>query len=138
MITTGYAQVFDELAATVDGVLASVLTLVYEDVPSDLPAGGSWARFSARVTSATPTLPGPTGTRLWETTGTLLVEIFTPRGEGSNLSHQYGTMVVEALRGLRTSPGGVLVKDPHVQPGGTDGDWSRLNVLADISYDEVQ
>lgn len=145
MITSGLAQAYDELAAMVAAAVANIspppptFPITYEDVQADLPASGSWGRLSLRVgASVAATLPGPDGRRVWHTTGTVTLQIFTPDGDGLNLAHAYGTLVVNALRGARTSPGGVLVRDPRPVPVGSDGAFFQTNVQGDFEYDEVQ
>lgn len=113
--------------------------VLFEDAPTDQrPADGSpWARVSIRHAGGEQaTLAGETGMRRWRRTGTLFVQVFTPRGNGFALADSLGKVAAHAFQGKRT-PGGVWFRDVSMREIGPDGPWMQVNVTAAFEYDEV-
>ena len=113
--------------------------VLYPDVAQDVPNAGTWARVTLLLTGGgQATLSGATGTRVFRYTGTVVMQVFTPTGEGQVLSQQLAHIAKNAYEGKASTPGGVWFRDARYGANGQDGNWFRQDVLVDYVYDEVR
>lgn len=120
------------------------LTVLYDDVESDPPTSvaAAWARHSVRHNPVQPgqvTLGrGPDGRRRYRRSGLVLIQLFTPPGDGLSLSDQLATIARSAYQGVATTPGNVIFRAVSVSEVGKDvGGWFQTNVTAEFEYDEI-
>lgn len=121
------------------GIPSAGLALRYEDV-ADVPvATGAWARVSFRnSTGRQATLSGEVGRRLFEHTGFVVVQVFTPTGDGKVLANQLAQIAKNAFEGKTTTPGDVRLRNARIVPVGQEGSWYQTNVFADFEYEELR
>lgn len=111
--------------------------IAYEDAAAP-GAFTPWARFSLRHNRGEQeALANPLGSRLFFRDGILLVQIFTPSGEGLTRSYDLAKVAADAFEGRKT-PGGVWFRSVRIREVGPDGNWYQLNVTADFQYNEVK
>lgn len=97
-----------------------------------------WARAVLRhATSRQATLSGVSGQRRFRRTGSLVVQIFQPSGEGLVGNPDLARIVQDAFEGAVT-PGGVIVRSVVVNEVGPDGAWFQTNVVVSFEYDEIK
>lgn len=117
---------------------SSGIPLLWWDVAQDPPEMGAWARVTVRHgTGFQATLAGETGNRRFTRPGVVTVQIFTPSGDGLELSDILAIIAARALEGVRTD-NGVWFKNVSAPEIGHDGKWFQRNVTADFEYDEVR
>lgn len=75
------------------------------------------------------------GLRKYERTGTLITQVFSPRG--LNTGYQLAKIVADALEGKAT-PRGVWFRNVRIAEAGADGNFDQINVIADFEYTEVK
>lgn len=83
-------------------------------------------------------LTGGTGTRRYLRTGVILVELFTPKGDGLALADQLVAIVARCFEGVDLVPSGVWFRGVRHTEVESDGAWAQTNVLATFEYDEVR
>lgn len=141
---TTLSQARDDMLSTLRtawqaDVSSKDLPVDWPDVPFTPPESGAWARVALRYTGGgQATLANHEGVRRYENLGTVIVQVFTPAGEGQVLSDYLANVIKDAYRGVRTTNGVVFrnVRGPFEV--GTEGSWYQVNVMADFEYDEVR
>lgn len=139
-MTATYAQARDDILTMVKTVWDTTgLTMVYDDVAGEPPAGAtSWARSTIRHNEGRQTtLADAEGKKRFERTGLLIVQIFTPSGEGLSSADDLAKVISDAFEG-QTSPRGVWFKNVRVNEVGPSGNWYQVNVVVEFQYDEVK
>lgn len=131
---------------TMDRIAAKwgVRPIIYPNVPLDAAAQAcidtgmeAWARVTylpnlRDVTS----IAGPTNSK--ETAeGIVIVEVYTPSGDGGVLDRTLTALMETAFVKVST-PNGVWYRKVRTQSIGPDGPWWHSNVIAEWSYDEVR
>lgn len=137
------AKMFNDgwTAMTPPSQLTAAPLVVWDDVePDNKPDDGavSWARFTMRHGFGTQrTIGGSPGSKVFERTGIVTVQIFTPRGFGLLLGQRLGKICLDIFE-PGPSPLGVLFRDISAREVGTPaGDpWFQTNVQMDFEYDE--
>lgn len=119
----------------------------YDDADKDAPdalleasnAVDSFARVMVRNQARTLRALGQTGgtRRKYTSEGQVVVQIFTPRGDGLTSADALSTTARNAFEG-ETTDGGVWFANVSVREVGPSGTWYQTNVSADFSYDEVR
>lgn len=106
-------------------------------VPTDNDTTPAWARADVReVLSRDASLTGANGTKRYENRGLVVLQIFTPTGDGHATADAIKNVFKEAFRGTKTA-NGVWFRNVRVTPVGTSGAWYQHNGIAEYSYDEV-
>lgn len=67
--------------------------------------------------------------------GLLRVRVYTPRGDGMSTGDEIAQIVLDAYEG-QSSPGGVWFRNAQLRESGSDGIWTRTDVLVDFQYSE--
>lgn len=135
-------QARDQMLALVKAVAdTNDVVMVWEGTAGDKPPDGpqvAWARGGVRhFLRRQATLSGSTGTRLYTSTGLLLVSLFTPTGKGLGEADRLAVLFRNAVEGVSTS-GGVWFRNARTTEMGLDGSWWRTDVSADFEYDEIR
>jgi hypothetical protein len=115
--------------------------VMYADVPLTqaqltlIESGNApWARVSVKHNLRSQKT---IGARLFDNLGIVIVEVYTPKGDGLTTARSLGTLVRNAFEGVST-PNGVWFRNTRVNEIGPDGHWSRVNVITEFEYDEVR
>lgn len=124
------------LKAVVD---AQSLYAIFDDTAKQVPADGTvkWVRISVKHGNGTRTSLGKKDGKSKNTqSGSVFVEIFTPRDDGLADSDTISAAFAEVLRNF--SDGDIWIADVSEVEMGEDGDWFRADIIADFSYDLIQ
>lgn len=142
---TTRTQARDDVAALIKAVTDTVsgFVTIYDDTRQEIPKQDadplpSWARVLIRhVASPQVSLSNVTNKRIYETSGLVTVQLFTPGHDGLTASDSLSTQLVSAFRGVSTS-NGVWFKNVRSAEIGSSGPWFQVNVLAEFEYDEIE
>jgi hypothetical protein len=116
---------------------AQSLYAVYDDTNKKAPIDGSaWARVSVRHARGSRSSLGREDGKSKNTqTGFIFVEVYTPRDDGLTTSD---VLVAAFGNSLRSgADGDIWINDVAEVEMGEDGDWFRVDVIAEFSYDLI-
>lgn len=109
---------------------------VWTDLPSDIPESGVWARVTLRHENGEQaSLTGGIGTILYDNTGTLFIQVFTPIGQGSTENYDLCDMLVSAYRKANKE---TWFRNVRMQEVGSTGNFQQHNVLIDFTYTKAE
>lgn len=94
-----------------------------------------WATAAIRHADALQDTLGGVGNRSFRRVGVIIVQIFTPTGNGLQESYDLAKVVIDAFEG-KASPGGVWFRNVRLNEIGHEGHFMQTNVLVDFRYDE--
>ena len=145
---TTHIQAYNEMAQLFkDAWDTTGFAAVYNDVPPDAAAIAAidvtsgtvvpWARFATKPNFRTQRSLGGPGGRRFDSTGIVIVEIYTPTGDGLTLARSLHTLVEQAFEGVSTL-NGVWFRNVRTEPAAVSGPWSHSNIIAEYQYDEVR
>jgi hypothetical protein len=97
----------------------------------------AWAASVIRHAGGSQRTIGGLGYRQFARTGVLIVQIFTPIGNGLQESYQLAKVVTDAFEG-KSSPLGVWFRKVAIREVGKDGMFQQLNVTVEFEYNEVK
>lgn len=129
-------KILTPLKAVVD---ANSLTAIYDDTKEDVPKDGSvtWVRISVRHRDGSrSSLANSEGKGKHTQSGFVFVEIFTPREDGLVDSDVISAAFAESFRGSTT--GDIWYPSVAAREIGEDGNWFRVDVIAEFQYDLIQ
>lgn len=116
----------------------------YEGGPASDPpddTSSPWARVAVRHN---PVQPGkvtlgraPDGRSRYRRSGLVLIQLFTPSGEGLSMADSLATIARRAFEGVSTSPGNVIFRTVSVNEVGENRGWFQTNVTTQFEYDEI-
>lgn len=141
-------QILGLLKAALDASAYATIKVAWDDVKTKTPtptvieaAAGeneSWLRPTITHTGGSQTsLAGALRTKHWTYNGLLTVQVFTPSGEGSNLSDDIVYTVLNGYQG-KSTPGSVWFRNARFREIGTSGAWYQVNVLVEFEYYEIK
>lgn len=120
--TTSYPAMYDD----VDG----------DDIPTD--TSSPWARITVKHDKGQQTaLCGADGSKRFTRTGVIIIQIFTPSGEGLSSSDTSVKIIQDAFEGKK-STNGVWFRDVDYKEIGPSGDYYQVNVIIQFEYDEIK
>lgn len=121
--------------------VTSGIVLQWDNVKAD-PVGEDadgnalpWARVTVRTLATSQETLGGVGSRKHQTEGQLVVQVFTPSGDGHTLADGIVEVLKAALRNQRV--GDLWFFDVTAREIGTDGPYFNQNVVAGFRYGEV-
>lgn len=125
---------------------SSTLDLFFQDVDgepdaavvAETSAPTSWAR--ATVTHGVrgqSSLSNHENKQRYTAVGLVIVQVFTPRGNGLSISDELCKIIEDALDGVKT-PSGVWFRNVRSTEVGPSGSWFQVNVIAEFEYDEIK
>lgn len=126
--------------------LSDDLVLLYSDVndePPAAPAAGtssppSWARVTVtHGPRGQGSLADHEGKRRYTAVGLIIIQVFTPSGNGLSISDDLCKILEDALDGAVT-PSGVWFRNVRSSEIGKSGPWFQTNVVAEFEYDEIK
>jgi hypothetical protein len=111
--------------------------ITYTDVPAQVPNNDTvWARVTVRHATGTQgSLTGGLGTTLYDRGGTLWVQVYAPRGDGSVAGYGKAEAFQNAIQDWK---GAVWFRNVRVEEAGADGAYERVDVKADFEYQDVR
>lgn len=105
----------------------------YPDKPFEPPDNEAWGRVTIRHANGQQrTFSAAMRQLRYARTGTLWVQVFAPAGDGNVTAYGLAETVVNAYQGAR---GTVWYRNVRMREQGADGAFSRVDVLADFTYD---
>lgn len=117
---------------------------IFPNVPLDTAAQAcidtgteAWARLSYKPNLRNQTSISGPGNAKYTAEGIVIIEVYTPTGDGGQLDRQLCALVETAYEGVSTA-NGVWYRNVHTETVGPDGPWWHSNVYASWSYDEVR
>lgn len=106
--------------------------LLFENVGSTAPDFDTWIRLSIREADTDQVSMGPVGATAgtYRLSGLVMVQVFSPVGEGDGESRRLSSKVSNIFRGVHVSSGGrdMYFGSPSVVTVGIDGKWFHANV----------
>jgi len=96
-----------------------------------------WARITVKHNISTQQSLGGPGGRIFNRKGIVLMEVYTPTGDGLTQARNLGTILANAFEGVST-PNGVWFRNTRLNEVEPEGAWSRVNVITEFEYDEVR
>ncbi len=115
------------------------LTAIYDDTVQRVPEDGSikWVRISVKHRNGSRASLGRADSKSKHTqAGFIFVEVYTPRENGLVDSDVISTAFANSLRNF--SDGDIWIADVSPMEMGEDGNWFRVDIVADFSYDLIQ
>lgn len=111
---------------------------VYDDVGGKPPSTKTtWARATVQhATGGQAALSGEVGTKKFGRTGAVIVQIFSPQGDGKNAGLVAAQVVVNAFQDSRHS--NIWFRNVRMNEVGSSGAFSQLNVLATFNYEDMR
>lgn len=150
MTTTTKTQARDEVytlfrTAWLADVTSQDVVLLYEGVgpqePPSAPTNGSppsWVRLQMRWADGDLiSLGGESGSRIFDRSGIITAQVFTPSGDGLVASDLLTEIALNALEGKTTSSG-VRIRRARIVDVGEDGPWYQSNVVAAFEFDRLK
>lgn len=118
---------------------AQSLYAIYDDTNKAVPTSGSvkWGRISVRHRRGSRTSLGRMdGTTKNTQAGFVFIEIYTPREDGLVDSDLLSAAFAASLRS--GADGDIWIGDVSEVEMGEDGNWFRVDVIAEFQYDLIQ
>jgi hypothetical protein len=126
----------DDIFKMVDDALS--VSISWPDKPFTIPDRTAWARAVLQHSNAgTQSLKGGLGKATYERQGVLIVQVFTPSGQGLSEAYDMCKLLADAFEG-KASPNGVWFRRARINEADKMGDYSQVNFIVEFSYDEVK
>lgn len=137
-----YAVARDEITRQVHSAWVTAnpsYPMLFDDRKGQKPATDiPWARLTVQHNRGDQeALANAIGRRLFSRDGLVIVQIFTPAGEGLRTSDALAKVVSDALEGKAT-PNGVWFRNVRLREVGPDGAFHQVNVIAEFVYSEAK
>jgi hypothetical protein len=131
-----YDEGRDEMLAVFKSVWGTK-PAVYPDTPSKPPkTEAAWARVNLQhAGGGQGSLTGGSGTTLYDRTGILWIEIYTPKGDGKVSGYTLAELVVNAYEDYS---GPVLFRNVRLEEGGDDGAFTSFDVKMNFEYSNAR
>lgn len=131
---------FNEARDEMLGLVAQLFPhkIVWDDVAEYVPTEEEfWARVTINhVTGEQSSLGSFDAARRWNRSGTLIVQIFAPMGDGNSMAYDLAQTVVDGLQSFRT--GCVTLRNITLNEVGANGAFFQMNVTSTFSYDDIR
>ena len=147
-------EMLTRMKAAIDASSYSTIVVKYADAQRSQPRGDSddggdpatptapgghpWLHAMIQhSTGGAATLGGVGGKRRHEQTGTIIVEVRTPVGDGLDRSDDLVKIVLDAYRTGGATPGGIQFRNAAPNEVGASGAWHITECRIDFEYDEI-
>lgn len=118
-------------------LLSSPPKVLYDDVSDDIPPASSpWVRVTVQTYYGGQATLGSRGNRQFDHFGSVTVQVFTPIGDGMDLSDSLSQSALDIFEGEST--GSIWFRNVRANDIGVEGDWYQVNVRADFEYVAVK
>jgi hypothetical protein len=105
------------------------------DPPDDAP----WARFTSRISASSQDTLGVEGSRKFERSGSVLIQIFVPTNSGSKVSKELAGVLLQAFEGQRITGTTIHFLDVIPRETGPDGNkWYQTIVEVNFNFYETK
>lgn len=123
-------------ALLVPGAGPDGVAILWPDTPQEIPSGEPWIRPVIRhATGRQNALADYNGKRSFMHAGVLMVQLFTPAGDGMVSSDSLTQTFLTYFEGIRSSP--VWYRNIRAMEIGKDGAAEQVNFLAEFQYDNL-
>lgn len=113
--------------------------VIYGDIESDPPKDGTaWATAKVLHSISNQATLGESGNRRFRRHGLVVINIYTPAGDGLVAADAMSKVALDAFEGKTSASGSIWFKNVHMSEGGQDGNWHNSQVMAEFEYDEVK
>jgi hypothetical protein len=144
-MSTTVAQARDEMLGVLKAALAaessySSVLVIWDDTekspPKDVKV--TWLRALVKHATGSPaSLGGSDAKRKYKRTGDLIVQLFTPVGDGRSTADALVTIIMKAYE-KGSTPNGVWFRNVRFKEIGLSDGWTQTNIYADFEYDELR
>ena len=112
--------------------------VTWTDVASEINNSETvWARVVLRhADGGQASLGGEIGSKRWERSGILFVQVFAPVGDGSTAAYNAAQLVADAFQSVIGSD--VWFRNVRINEVGSNGAFEQINVLVNFFYDDVR
>ena len=128
--------IYAVLKTAIEGSAYSALNIIYPDTQEDKPTD-KHLRVYVDLTDERQRSIGGTGLRRYRVYGMVMIQIFTPFGNGEVLADDIAGVVKGAFRGVNTGADAITFRHARVVSVGQDGSWLQTNVTVEFDYDEL-
>lgn len=119
------------VAAALPGVV-----ILWPDIPQQIPTGEQWVRPVIRhATGGQASLANQNGIRMFRHAGVLMIQCFTPVGDGTLSSDKLVQALLDYFETNRLSP--IWYRNIRAMEIGKDGAAEQVNFLAEFQYDNI-
>lgn len=126
----------DEMMGLVASALPVNCIAVYPNTPSEIPTATDWIRPTVRHSDGGQiSLAGENGARRFIRKGVLVIQCFSPVGDGNKGIDTLVDNFVTKLEAVRNSQ--VWYRNIRAIEVGKDGSSMQVNVMADFEYENV-
>ena len=139
-IGTARGEILSHFTTAWNAQTPPVPTLLYQDKKTPrIPDSGPWARINVQHNDRDrATVGGNANNRRFRAFGIIIVQIFTPYGDGLTNNDSLVNVAVNAFEGTKTGEDRVEFRNVRSQEIGEDGPWFQTNVIAEFDYDLVK
>lgn len=134
--TVAKDAIYAVLKTAIEGSTYQALNIVYPDTKEDTP-DGEHIRVFVDLTDERQRSIGGTGLRRYRVYGLIMIQIFTPFGNGEVLADDIAGVVKGAFRGVNTGADAITFRHARVVSVGQDASWLQTNVTVEFDYDEL-
>jgi hypothetical protein len=129
-------EALDIIMGHVMAALPSGTLALWPDTPQSIPSGEPWVRPVIRhATGGQTSLSDQSGQRRFTHAGVLIVQLFTPVGDGMSASNTLTQAFLTYFETIRSSP--VWYRNIRAMEIGKDGAAEQVNFMADFQYDNI-
>lgn len=119
------------IAAALPGV-----AILWPDTPQSIPSGQEWVRPTIRhAYGGQASLADANGKRKFKHAGVLIIQCFTPVGDGLVDSDVLVQKLLDYFETIRSSP--IWYRNIRAMEVGKDGAAEQVNFMADFQYDNI-
>lgn len=126
-----YQRLLDNLPT---GILAAQVT--FDDEDYEPPEDSAWLRLTIIPQNSVQRTLGPEGSRRYDRYSLVVVQIFVPKSEGTQLSDSIVNDLRAIYEGVRFS--GLVFLTSQRRRIGVDGRWYQTNLEANFYLEEVK
>jgi hypothetical protein len=125
-----------------DAQTAPVPPTIYDNVAGQQPADGSaWVRVQVKHNPGAggqTTIGGDAGNKRFTRYGMVVCELYVPTGKGKSAYTGFVETIMRAFEGKSARNGGAFFFNVRPQEVGQEGDWFKVNVIAEFSWDQIR
>ncbi len=112
------------------------LTVVFDDLPGKVPQKETWARVTLmHVNGNQSSLSNAFGKIKWNRTGILIIQLFSPVGNGLQILYDLSQQIVDKYQLERNNC--VWFRNAMMNEIGIDGSFYQVNVNVEFEYTDV-
>lgn len=109
---------------------------MWPDTPSTIPENMEWIRPSVQhAGGGQVSLAGEAGQRKFARTGLLIIQCFSPIGDGHTAADTLVNGILEYFEAIRNSP--IWYRNIRAIEIGKEGSTVQVNVIADFNYEHI-